>query len=140
MVNVVKLSTVIGLSFMIAGAVCGGVAEAPSAPDHNYQKLQKAILDGKSISMTINLAACHVRGTAKPGPKVRGSVRPEGYMIEANQTIAFATTHFTVRNDSTPVDEFYLSVSSHLGPSLHARASSMRRPTSSPTMSNTTAL
>jgi hypothetical protein len=106
MMNVVMLSTVIGLSLILMGVASGRTARAAKDPGRGYQKLEKAILDGKSISMTLDLAACHVHGTDKPGPNVRGSMRSEGYMIEADQTIAFATTHFTVKSDNTPIDEF----------------------------------
>jgi hypothetical protein len=71
-----------------------------------YKQLEKAIMDGKDIRMTLNLAACFVHGTAKPGPSIRGSLHFEGYMIEPDQSIAFADAHFTVKPDNKPVDEF----------------------------------
>jgi hypothetical protein len=74
--------------------------------DAAYVKLKQAIKSGKDIRMTLDLSACQVYGTDKPGPSVGGSLRFEGYMIEDNQKIAFATTHFTMRPDNTPVDEF----------------------------------
>lgn len=104
--NVFMLSRVIGLNLILMGVASGSLAKAVADPKRGYQKLEKAILDGKSISMTLDLAACHVHGSDKHGPNVRGTMRSEGYMIEADQTIAFATTHFTVKSDNTPIDEF----------------------------------
>jgi hypothetical protein len=56
--------------------------------------------------MVIDLAACQVHGTDKAGPTVKGSARFDAYMIQADGTIAYAMTHFTVRPDKTPVNEF----------------------------------
>lgn len=84
------LSRVIGLSLILMGVASGSTAKAVADLGRGYQKLEKAILDGKGISMTLDLAVCHVHGTDKPGPNVRGTMPSEGYMIEADQTIAFA--------------------------------------------------
>jgi VirK protein len=48
--------------------------------------------------MVIDLAAC--RSSTAP------SVRFDTYMVQADETIAFAMTHFTVRPDKTPASEF----------------------------------
>jgi hypothetical protein len=79
---------------------------AADEPNPDYAALQKAVLDGKDVRMVIDLAACQVHGAEKAGPPVRGSRRFDGYMIQADGTIAFAATHFTVRADKTPVSEF----------------------------------
>ena len=75
-------------------------------PNPDYLALQKAVLDGKDVRMVVDLAACQVHGTDKAGPTVKGSLRVDGYMVQADGTIAFATTHFTVRPDKMPVSEF----------------------------------
>jgi VirK protein len=98
------------LGACIAGAVLadfhqiGGAAGAEPSP--GYAELQQAVLDGRGIRMTIDLAQCVVHGTDRSGPPIRGSLRFDAVMIEGDGTIAFATTHFTVRSDDTPVDEF----------------------------------
>ena len=95
---------------------CCGMQLAIAAENNNSPaNLEKAILDGKDIHLTLDLAACFVHGTAKPGPSIRGSLRFDGYMIESDETIAFATTHFTVRPDNTAVDEFLSFKVSPLG-------------------------
>jgi hypothetical protein len=78
---------------------------AIAAENYNsHANLEKAILDGKDIHLTLDLTPCFVHGTAKPGPSIRGSLHFDGYMIESDETIAFATTHFTVRPDNTAVE------------------------------------
>ena len=72
----------------------------------DYSALKQALLDGKDIHTLIDLSMCQVHGTDKSGPPVRGVSHFEGYMIQADGTIAFAKTHFTVRADKTPVNEF----------------------------------
>lgn len=95
---------------------CCGLQMAIAAENYNsHANLEKAILDGKDIHLTLDLAACFVHGTAKPGPSIRGSLHFDGYMIESDETIAFATTHFTVRPDNTAVDEFLSFKVSPLG-------------------------
>ena len=75
-------------------------------PNPDYVALQKAVLDGKDVHMVVDLAACQIHGTDKPGPTVKGSLRLDAYMVQADGTIAFAMTHFTIRPDKTPVSEF----------------------------------
>jgi VirK protein len=96
----------IGIVFVALAIGCGTQIAAAADIDTGYQKLEKAILNGKDIHLTIDLTACHVHGTDRPGPPVRGSLHLEGYMIEADQSIVFSTTHFTVKSDNTPVNEF----------------------------------
>jgi hypothetical protein len=74
--------------------------------NQDYAALQKALLDGKEVRTLIDLSMCRVRGTDKSGPPVRAVRHFDGYLIQADGTIAFATTHFTVRPDKTPVSEF----------------------------------
>jgi hypothetical protein len=84
------------------------VANAADKSDENadYAALRTAVLDGKDIRMVLDLATCTAQQTGKPGPAVSGSLRFDGYMIQGGQTIAFATSHFTLRPDKTPVYEF----------------------------------
>jgi hypothetical protein len=84
--------------------------------------LLKAVRDGKDIRMALDLSACTVQGTVKPGPSVSGSLHFDAYMVQADQTIAFATTHFTLRPDKTPVDEF-LTFRVHPNGDVEARTS-----------------
>jgi hypothetical protein len=95
----------LGAPIVLAGP-CGVGTAAATDVNQNYSALQKAVLDGKDIHMILDLSACVVHGGDKPGPAVRGSMRFDRYMIQHDQTIAFSTTHFTVRPDQTPVDEF----------------------------------
>lgn len=74
--------------------------------NHAYVDFENAVLNGKDIRMTLDLSKCKVEWSEKPGPSIRGSLHFDGYMIEPDQTIAFATTHFTVRADNTAVTEF----------------------------------
>jgi VirK protein len=74
------------------------------SPD--FVAFEKAVLDGKDFRMVIDMSACQVHGTDKSGPPVRGSIRFDAYMIQRDDTIAFSTTHFTVRDDKTVASEF----------------------------------
>ena len=75
-------------------------------PNPDYAALEKAVLDGKDVHMAIDLSVCQVHGTDKSGPPIKGSRRFDGYMIQPDGTIAFSATHFTVRPDKTPINEF----------------------------------
>jgi hypothetical protein len=75
-------------------------------PNLDYAALEKAVLDGKDVHMAIDLSTCQVHGTDKSGPSIKGSRRFDGYLIQPDGTIAFSATHFTVRPDKTPVNEF----------------------------------
>lgn len=79
---------------------------APSTNVENYQKLLHAVMNGKSIYVKSDLAACKVHGTNNPGPSVIGIQHFENFMLKADKSIAFSTTHFTVRSDNTAVNEF----------------------------------
>jgi hypothetical protein len=77
------------------------VALADEATD--VVALQKAVLDGKGIAVTLDLSRCQARGA---GPPLRGAQHVDAFLILRDGTIAFSTTHFTLRPDKTPVDEF----------------------------------
>ncbi|MFK4528527.1 hypothetical protein ABIF97_003415 [Bradyrhizobium japonicum] len=93
------------------------IADEPGNAD--YAALNKAIVDGKEFRMLVDLSACQVRGTDAAGPPVKASMRFDGYMIQPDGTIAFATTHFTVRPDKA-VREF-LSFRVHPNGRIEAR-------------------
>jgi len=84
--------------------VPGGAAAADANED--YLELTQAVLNGREIRATLDLSACLMHGTGLPGPPIRGSVRFDAFMIQSDQSIAFSMTHFTVRSDGTPVNEF----------------------------------
>jgi hypothetical protein len=98
------------LMTVIAVMVMSGLWDARKATadevNQDYAALERAVLDGKDVHMAIDLSACLVHGTDKPGLSVKGSRRFDGYMIQGDGTIAFSATHFTVRADKTPVSEF----------------------------------
>ncbi|MET4799737.1 VirK family protein [Bradyrhizobium sp. LB11.1] len=79
------------------------VAAEPKSAD--YAALSEAILEGKEPRMPIDLSACQVHGVDIAGPPIKASIRFDGYMIQADGTIAFSTTHMTVRSDRS-VREF----------------------------------
>ena len=93
------------------------IADDPGNAD--YAALNKAIVDGKEFRMLVDLSACQVHGTGAAGPLVKASMRFDGYMIQPDGTIAFATTHFTVRPDKA-VREF-LSFRVHPNGRIEAR-------------------
>jgi hypothetical protein len=72
----------------------------------DFTALERAVLDGKDFRMVIDLSACQVHGTDRPGPPVRGSIRFDAYMVQRDDTIAFSATHATVKADKTVVSEF----------------------------------
>ncbi len=89
-----------------------------SNPD--YTALNRAVRDGRDVHMLIDFSGCQLHGTNNSGPPVKGSMRFDGYMIQADETIAFATTHFTLRSDKSPVTEF-LSFRVHTDGKMDAR-------------------
>ncbi len=95
----------IKLGVALALVVVGGSCNAALAENQGYADFQKAVLDGKDIRMTLDLSNCAVQGTDKPGPSIRGSARVDAFMVLEDH-IAFSMTHFTVRNDNSPVTEF----------------------------------
>jgi hypothetical protein len=72
----------------------------------DYEPFEKAVLDGRDVRLILDLSRCTGHGVEARGPQVRGSIRFDAYMIPGDQTVAFATTHFTLREDNTAVDEF----------------------------------
>ncbi|MBR0823141.1 VirK family protein [Bradyrhizobium liaoningense] len=93
------------------------IADEPGNAD--YAALNKAILNGREFRILVDLSACQVHGTGAAGPTIKASMRFDGYMIQPDGTIAFATTHFTVRPDKA-VREF-LSFRVHPNGSIEAR-------------------
>jgi len=93
------------ITLIAAVSFCDFGSAAPG-PSEDYTSLKSAVLDGKDIRMTLDLSECTIPGTATSGPPIRGSLRFDAYMIQNDQSIAFSMTHFTVRSDKTPVDEF----------------------------------
>ncbi|MBR0739013.1 hypothetical protein JQ581_18930 [Bradyrhizobium liaoningense] len=93
------------------------IADEPGSAD--YAALNKAIIDGKELRMLVDLSACQVHGTNAAGPPIKASMRFDGYMIQPDGTIAFATTHFTVGPDKA-VKEF-LSFRVHANGRIEAR-------------------
>jgi hypothetical protein len=93
------------------------IADEPGNAD--YAALNKAIVDGKEFRMLVDLSACQAHDTGAAGPPVKASMRFDGYMIQPDGTIAFATTHFTVRPDKA-VREF-LSFRVHPNGRIEAR-------------------
>jgi hypothetical protein len=68
--------------------------------------LAAAVMAGKDIRVTLDLSLCTVSGTSLPGPANRGSVHPDAFMVLKDGTVSFSNTHFTVRSDNRPVQEF----------------------------------
>jgi hypothetical protein len=68
--------------------------------------LQKAVLDGNGIAVTLDLSRCRAHDSGQAGPPLRGAQHFDAFVILGDGTIAFSTTHFTLRPDKTPVDEF----------------------------------
>jgi VirK protein len=96
----------LGVALALLASLCGSRDGVAADVNHDYAELEKAVLEGKDIRMTLDFSACLVHGTEKPGPAVRGSLRFDAFMIRNDPSIAFSTTHFTVRSDKTPVNEF----------------------------------
>jgi VirK protein len=68
--------------------------------------LEQAVLAGKDIHIVLDLSRCAEHGSGNSGPEVRGSLHPDEFMVQKDHTIAFSVTHFTIRPDGTPVNEF----------------------------------
>lgn len=100
------------MRFSYAALLAAGIflnAAGPSAAegeDPAHAALKQAVLDGKDIHMTLDLAACKVHGTEGAGPAIQGSLSFEAFMVQADQTIAFSQMHATMRPDNTAVNEF----------------------------------
>jgi hypothetical protein len=100
----------LGVGFAALGIGCGMQIGTAAVVDPGCQKLEKAILKGKDIHVTLDRTACHLHGTDKPGPPVRGSLHFQDYMVEGDQSIVSATTHVTVKGDNTPVKRAHRNV------------------------------
>jgi hypothetical protein len=85
----------------------------------NATALEHAVPGSKNIHVALDLSGCVEHDSGKPGPDVRGSLHPDELMVQKDHTIAFAMTHFTVRPDETPVDEF--AGEEHVSPSARSR-------------------
>jgi VirK protein len=68
--------------------------------------LEHAVLDGKDIHVELDLLRCVEHRSGSSGPEVRGSLHPDEFMVQKDHSIAFAVTHFTIRPDEMPVNEF----------------------------------
>lgn len=86
-------SVIVALMIVSASLTRDAVAAEPKSAD--YAALSEAILEGKEPRMLIDLSACQVHGADIAGPPIKASIRFDGYMIQADGTIAFATTHMT---------------------------------------------
>ena len=93
------------------------IAAEPQNVD--YTALSAAIAGGKEFRMLVDLSACQVHGTNAAGPAIKASMRFDGYMIQPDGTIAFATTHFTM-GPGKAVREF-LSFRVHSNGKVEAR-------------------
>lgn len=94
----------VSLWLLLMASTAGGAATADASED--YLELEQAVLDGRDVRMTLDLSACLRHGTELSGPPIRGSVRFDAVMIRGDRSIALSLTHFTVRDDGTPVNEF----------------------------------
>lgn len=109
-------SLIVALTIVFSFWAYDATAGEPKNAD--YAALKDAILKGKDPRMLIDFAACQVHGTNLAGAPIKASVRFDGYMIQADGTIAFATTHFTVRPNRS-VSEF-LSFRVHVNGKIEA--------------------
>jgi hypothetical protein len=98
-----RLLTVAAVAFI---ALVGTHRDAMAQELNSTGALQHAVLGGKDIHVVLDLSRCTDQGTGKAGPAIRGSVRPDAFMVQGDHSIVFSTTHFTVRPDKTPVLEF----------------------------------
>ncbi|MET4220808.1 hypothetical protein ACVWWG_006292 [Bradyrhizobium sp. LB7.2] len=96
-------SLIVALTIVFSSWTCDAIADEPKNAD--YATLKDAILEGKEPRMLIDFSACQVHGAGLAGAPIKASMRFDGYMIQSDGTIAFATTHFTVRPDRS-VREF----------------------------------
>lgn len=80
---------------------------AADASSVSFGALQNAVLDGKSIGMTLDLSKCMIHDSTESGPPLKGSQKFDAFMIQGDQTIAFSSMHFRLRADRTPVQEHF---------------------------------
>ncbi|MET1028751.1 MAG: VirK family protein [Dongiaceae bacterium] len=101
-------SFMLGLGIVLTTLASFGDIRDAVAADANQTRdaLEDAVLAGKDIRVVLDLSQCHVHGTDKSGPPVRGGFHVDGYLIQSDQTIAFSATHFTMKDNKTPVTEF----------------------------------
>ncbi len=101
-------SLMFGLGIALATLAGFGEIRDAVAADENqtHDALEDAVLSGKNIQMVLDLSQCHVHGTDKSGPPIRGSLHFDGYLIQSDQTIAFSSAHFTMKDNKIPVTEF----------------------------------
>jgi hypothetical protein len=98
------LATSVVLMGMIwLAAISTAVAKGVNA---DYASFENAVLDGRDIRLTLDLSRCTGPSDQASGAQVKGSIRFDAYLIQSDHTVAFATTHFTLRTDNSPVDEF----------------------------------
>jgi len=77
-------STLGGVCAALAAAAIPATAGTPALGGQSYGDLERAVLDGRDIRVTLDLGACRVHGTALAVPPVRGSIRFDAYMIESD--------------------------------------------------------
>jgi hypothetical protein len=85
---------------------CGIDRAALAGEATDVAALQKAVLDGKGIAVTLDLSRCQAHDSGQAGPPLRGAQHFDAFLILGDGTIAFSTMHFTLRPDKTPLDEF----------------------------------
>src|SRR5882762_2194179 len=68
-----------------------------------YGTLANLLHDAREFRVDLELSRCLIKGTSKRPPSVRGGFRVDAFMIQEDESVSFSTTHFTVRNDKTPV-------------------------------------
>lgn len=100
-----KCSSISTLVMAVAIAA-GSWSSGSFAMKPDSASLATAVMAGKDIHVTLDLSLCTEPGTLFPGPAHRGSVHPDAFMVLKDGTVAFSNTHFTVRSDDRPVQEF----------------------------------
>jgi VirK protein len=98
--------SILALLIPVIGASVHVHAAGHSVKGNSYQEFFNSVVGGKPIYLKIDLASCKAHGTDTPGPSVVGIQHFENFMIRPDKSVAFSTTHFTVRNDNTAVNEF----------------------------------
>jgi hypothetical protein len=91
---------------VVAGGLQSFHSTAMASGVQNAAGLEHAVLSGKDIHVVIDLSACMDHSGGRPGPDIRGSLHPNGFMVLKDHSVAFAVTHFTVRPDDTADNEF----------------------------------
>ena len=101
-------SFTLGLGIVLATLTGFGDMRDAAAADANqtHDALEEAVLAGKNIQMVLDLSQCQVHGTDKSGPSIRGRLHFDGYLIQSDQSIAFSSAHFTMKDNKVPVTEF----------------------------------